>query len=365
MSAARWAARGGAAGLGLLLGACGGGGNPMTPPTPTEVHSLAVVVFYDENGDGRLDPSETARLPGVTVRAGGRSASTAPLTGQAVVNGLPAGPVSVSLQGLPPFYVAPPPVTVDLPSSAELPLPVTLPIGGNVPNRYLAFGDSITQGEGSSSDEGYPPLLQDRLRSHFGAGELVVEAFPGTTSEQGANHIAGALARHRPAFTLILYGTNDWYPCGDPLDCFTLSALTTMVERVKLAGGLPVLATIIPVNAGYDARVPPSRNEYVAEQNRLIRTLAAQEGALLVDLEPAFYKAAGSDLSQLFSDHVHPNDRGYQVLADEFFKALSSPTGDASGSAATWMLALDPPPVLDLQPRVAARPGAPRARRRD
>jgi lysophospholipase L1-like esterase len=369
VTAARQLRRGATAGLCLLLAACGGGGggNPAAPPPPVELFSLAVLVYYDENGNGQLDANEAARVPNVTVRAGNRSARTEVLTGQATVSGVPAGPTTVRLEGLPPFYVAPAPVTVELPTSAELKLPLTLPIGGNVPNRYLAFGDSITEGEGSSSGEGYPPFLEDRLRAHFGAGELRVDAVPGSTSDEGALRIARAL-RNQPAFTLILYGTNDWYDCDEPAACYTTDALAAMVQQVKSAGGLPVLATIIPVNAGYDARVPPRRNEYVAEQNKLIRTLASQEGALLVDLEPAFYKAAGNDLSQLFDDHVHPNDRGYEIIADEFFKALSAPraTGDAGTSAVGWGptpdLALDPPLVLEGEPRLPARPAGPRAR---
>jgi lysophospholipase L1-like esterase len=53
----------------------------------------------------------------------------------------------------------------------------------------------------------------------------------------------------------------------------------------------------------------------------LIRELAEDEGALLVDLEAAFLREP--DLASLYSDHVHPNDRGYQVMADEFFRAIS------------------------------------------
>lgn len=353
MSAARRAAM---AGLAVLLASCGGGGgNPVAPPTPpAETFSLAVMVYYDENGNGQPDADEAVRLPNATVRAGSRSATTEVLTGKATLSGLLRGPVSVTVTGLPRFYVAPQPVTVDVPASGEVALPVALPIGANTPNRYLAFGDSITEGEGSSTEEGYPPLLEDRLRAHFGAAGLVVDAAPGTYSSEGAARIGRSVSRNRAAFTLILYGTNDWYPCDDAASCFTLPALTTMVQTVKASGGLPVVATIIPVNAGYDARVPPSRNEFVAEQNRLIRSMASAEGALLVDLEPAFYKAAGSDLSQLFFDHVHPNDRGYTIMADEFFKALSAPVGGGGASAASWEPFTDPP--LALEPPSAAAP---------
>ena len=111
MTAAQQLRRGAGAGLCLLLAACGGGGgNPAAPPPPVELFSLAVLVYYDENGNGQLDADEAARVPNVTVRAGIRSARTEVLTGQATVTGLPAGPTTVRLEGLPPFYAAAGPV---------------------------------------------------------------------------------------------------------------------------------------------------------------------------------------------------------------------------------------------------------------
>jgi len=318
--------------LALPLAACGGGNNPVaSPPVTVEVHPVGVMVFYDENGNGRLDGGEAVRIPGATVTIGARSATTSGPTGQAMITGVPAGPRTLTVSGLPPFYVAPPGLPVDVPPSAEVLVPVTLPIGGNEPNLYMAYGDSITLGDGSRGD-GYPTPLQDMLRLHYGAGEVLVEGFDGGQSSLGAQKIAGALQRRRPAFTLIHFGTNDWNGCNRVEGCGTVDSLTSIVEQVKAAGSLPVLATIIPVNEGYSNTVPPIRNEFVAEQDRRIRQICVQTGALLADIEPAFYKAYGGDLRPLFTDHVHPNDRGYQIMAEEFFKAL---TGTATKPAGT------------------------------
>lgn len=342
----------------VTLTACGGGGNPVSPPLPGDVYSLEAVVFYDEDGNGRLDANELGRVPGVTVSVAGRSARSATPTGQATLSGLPGGPqaLTVRADSLPPFYVAPVPLTVEVPASGVVPVPITLPIRGNLPNRYMAFGDSITVGDGSSDKQGYPPLLQDLLRQHFGAGEVVNEGVDGTRTDGGAARIGDSLARQRPAYTLIHYGTNDWNKCKSPEICNPISAenLRSMVQQVKQTGGLPVLATVIPVNVGFNENAPPQRNEYVESLDRLVRDVAAQEGALLVDLERAFYRAAGNDLSQLFTDHVHPNDRGYQIMADEFFRAISTAAGGAA-SAASWS-----EPILALPADPAPAPRAPR-----
>jgi phospholipase/lecithinase/hemolysin len=32
-------------------------------------------------------------------------------------------------------------------------------------------------------------------------------------------------------------------------------------------------------------------------------------------------------LESLFADHIHPNDHGHEVMAKEFFRAITTPRG--------------------------------------
>ena len=62
---------------GLALPSCGGG-SPGPGPTPvTPTHTVTVTVFYDENGDGTMQPTEVGRVPGVEVQVGGRTIEVA------------------------------------------------------------------------------------------------------------------------------------------------------------------------------------------------------------------------------------------------------------------------------------------------
>jgi lysophospholipase L1-like esterase len=337
------------------LAGCGGG-SPAGPSLPPETYTLSVLVFYDENANGVLDPEEAVRLPGVSVVAGAQSAQTN-AAGVANLVGLLAGSVTVSVQAvsLPAFWREGQSAPVSVPGSSQALVPVTLPIGRNRPNVYMAFGDSITVGEGSSDGEGYRGRLAERLASHFGRATVDDEGVSATRSNRGAARVADSLARRTPAYILIHYGTNDWNDaaCRDTVPCFTIDSLATMVQEAKAVGTLPVLATIIPVNVGYDARVPESRQVWVSRQDESIRALAAQEGALLADLEKAFLRAP--DLGEIFFDHIHPNDDGYEIMAETFFQALTRPRGTTA--AATGF----EPPLSVLPPLLESPAGPPRA----
>jgi lysophospholipase L1-like esterase len=282
-------------------------------------------VFYDVNRNNVLDPDETVRLFDVDLDIGGGTGRTASGTGQATVQGVPAGSHQVVVQpsSLPPFFAAGAPVTVVAPQDGEAFIPVALPIGQNLPFRYLATGDSITKGIGSDDETGYRSILLSRLRQYY---DVPVSMFyrgrGGGPSSDGAGRTPRDLSLLEPAYTLIGWGTNDWNICGAPPTCDTVANLRSIVRDVKATESLPCVATLIPANPS-DNRTPASRNEWVAEMNELIKAMALEEGALVVDLHARFM-GAGS-LSDLFVDHVHPNDRGYELMAEAWFNALTRP----------------------------------------
>lgn len=324
---------------GIGLASCGGGSNgptdptqPSTPTPPASLHSVTAFVFYDLNRNNAVDSGEGVRLGDVVVQIGGASARTEAGSGKAVVQGVPAGshPIVLQAASLPPHFVPGAPVTIEVPRSAEVPVPVALPIGQNTPFRYLASGDSISQGVGSDNEAGFRPALQSSLSRHYGVSiSMFYRGGGGGTSDDGAVRIERDLTLLGPAYTLIGWGTNDWNGCGAPTSCRTVENLRSIVHAVKAAQSLPCIATILPPNVGYDSLAPESRARWVVEMNELIKAMAQQEGALVADLHAAFMRAGPSGL---FVDHVHPNSRGYEVIAQAWFDALTRPRG--TGAAA-------------------------------
>lgn len=280
---------------------------------------VAVAVFYDENGNDFRDGAEVVRIPDAVVRIGHASAVT-DSTGRALVEA-PIGAHYLTLEEatLPPYFSSRAlllNITASGPAD-DFEVPVTLPIGGNEPNAYMGFGDSIT------SDNSYLELLDPMLREHFGAARTINEGQGATRTYQGAERIDSVIMRWHAAYVLILYGVNDWNEpaCRDEFPCYTIDSLRYMVRAVKANTSLPFLATIPPVNVGYDWRTPPERNEWVARMNDLVRQLAKDEQVVLVDIHKAFLE--DPDQKSLFSTHVHPSEKGRRLMTDVFFKAIT------------------------------------------
>lgn len=311
-------------GLCVAATGCGSSGSsgPTTVPSPPG-SSVTLVVYYDENGDTVAEPSEVMRVPDVTVSLGSRTGRSEALTGRAVVTGVQNGTYTASIRTdtLPPFYQPGAPVSIQVPASESslFYVPVVVPIGNNNPGQYLAFGDSITRGDGALPGQSYPSKLQGRLTAHFGFANVRNRGADATNSYEALERLKRNM--QNDAFALILYGTNDWNISGcqdNPAICPTVENLRIVVRTVKAAGTLPFLATIPPVNPAVNA----DRNLWVAAINNGIKAMGAQEGAFVVDLYQALQNQGG-DLSRFYSDGVHPNDAGYEVIANGFFEAIA------------------------------------------
>jgi lysophospholipase L1-like esterase len=326
--------------LSVLATACGGGspGGPGPVPTPTPGTPVTGFVFYDENANGIADPSELVRLPGAVVLVGGSSGQTT-AGGRVTLSSVPAGAQAASLkpEELPAYFTpgAQVPVTVPQVAGTDLAVPATLAIGSRSRARtYMAFGDSITWGEGSNDVSGYRNYLEANLRSFWGGAHSVPnEGEPGTKSNKGESRMCGSLARVRPAYTLILYGTNDWNEpaCKSrpPAECFTISALRSMIAQTRDYQSYAVLGTIPPVNPVYLDRQATERNEWVKSMNVAIRAMAMQEKVPVADIYDAYIKK-GAQLETLFSDDLHPNEMGYAHMAQVWLRAITQPIGTST-----------------------------------
>jgi lysophospholipase L1-like esterase len=182
-----------------------------------------------------------------------------------------------------------------------------------IANRHLAFGDSITYG--GYSDHPYPGQLEGTLDLRVAESEVINAGNPGEATFGGSERIAGEVTAHQPQYVLILEGTND--VTRDKLPADVYDNLRTMIANARDQAGVQgvqiLVATIIP------------RNDYLNPETETMNNLAvipaaADEGVPLCDQWSAFM--ANPFWENMFIDHVHPNDVGLQLIADNFYNCL-------------------------------------------
>jgi lysophospholipase L1-like esterase len=181
--------------------------------------------------------------------------------------------------------------------------------------KFLAFGDSITNGETGETnpnEQGYPTRLEKMLRDG-GLPGAVVENYGvgGEPTSGGLTRIDSVLAEGGD-FILIMEGTND-IRIGDVSIETTAFNLARMVDKSQAAGVTPILASIIPIRPGFLTNLD-------AELAVLLRQEALSENIDFQDTYAVFtrYPNAWPDLYNLEvrKDVVgHPNGDGYRVIA--------------------------------------------------
>ena len=190
--------------------------------------------------------------------------------------------------------------------------------GNNDPNVFVAFGDSITSGTGDTGSDapddpscvlhntefGYPP----RLATLLGA-TVINEGVCGDTSGGGAARVQSVLSRHRPGYLLILFSPNDLFT---PMDTI-IENLRFIIQAAKDNKTIPIIGTLTPAFYSHRGWEP-----FIEALNPRIVQLANEEGIQVADHWTAF----NMDASLLTEDGLHPNARGYEVMARTWYEAI-------------------------------------------
>jgi len=179
--------------------------------------------------------------------------------------------------------------------------------GSNNPTLYVAFGDSITYGDGVPAADNYPIKLGGLMMR-----TVINEGYPGAESYIGAELVNGILNDYKPGFLLILFGVNDLIMGHDEGE--TIGYLQYICQAAIDNKTIPVIATLTPVAGGHHIWASG-----VDRLNVLIRQMAANMNVALVDLDVAF----NWDPLYLQEDGLHPNVLGYNLMAITFYDVVN------------------------------------------
>jgi len=162
----------------------------------------------------------------------------------------------------------------------------------------LAFGDSLTFGTGAGEQESYPAQLARLI------GRTVMRAgVPGEVSADGLARLPEALDEHQPKLLILCHGGNDFLR---RLPKQQAAANVRAMIRLATSRGIEVVLIGTP-ELGLTV-TPPEFYAEVADEFRI----PYEDGIVGKILRDASLK----------SDAIHPNARGYRLLAERVAELL-------------------------------------------
>ena len=187
-------------------------------------------------------------------------------------------------------------------------------------DRVVFYGDSITD---NWSKPDYGGFFPGRPYVNRGIG--------GQTTAQMLLRFRADVMALQPKVVVILAGTNDVAGNAGPATLQQIQDnLASMAELARLHGVRVVLASLLPVSddkkdaAGQPiTRTRQRPTETLRELNRWLAGYAAQNGHVYLDYFSATADASGLFRSELNDDGLHPNARGYAVMAPLAEKAIA------------------------------------------
>ncbi len=173
----------------------------------------------------------------------------------------------------------------------------------NADATILAFGDSLTYGTGTSRDNAYPAVLAKLINR-----KVINAGIPGEISKKGLSRLPTLIKQHQPDLIIICHGANDILrKLNIDLTKINLQKMIDLARQNNsqvILIGVPEFSLFLKTSPIY---------QELAEKNQLPIT----NDILAEILANNAFK----------SDHIHPNAKGYQLLATDISLLLKQSGG--------------------------------------
>ncbi len=163
-------------------------------------------------------------------------------------------------------------------------------------NSIVCFGDSLTHGYGSSEGNTYPYFLQQLTNL-----PVVNKGINGNTSKDGLNRIDDILTAQN-SIILVEFGANDFFqqiPISE-----TRENMKQIIDKLKTTDNVVVLVSI--------------EDKQLKQLYTMLKSLAKEKKVLFIN---GMLNEIWNDRT-LFSDEVHPNSKGYKIVAEKIYKNI-------------------------------------------
>ena len=166
-------------------------------------------------------------------------------------------------------------------------------------DNIIAFGDSLTYGYGADMEDSYPSIL-----SKISGYSVINAGLSGELSSQGVRRLASILDKSSAKLMILCHGGNDIIQRRSKKEL--KSNLKTMINMAK-ERDMQVLLVGVP-DISLLGLSTLSLYEEVAMEEKILYAGDILEGIISDD--------------SLKSDYIHPNAKGYHIMADEIYKIL-------------------------------------------
>jgi len=189
--------------------------------------------------------------------------------------------------------------------------------------RVVFFGDSITDNWSKPEYGGF-----------FAGKPYVNRGISGQTTAQMLLRFRADVVELQPKAVVILAGTNDIAGNAGPVSVEQIEDnLASLSELARVHGIRVVLASLLPVcddkkdaNGVALTRTRQRPTATIQALNRWLAEYAAKNGHVSLDYFSATADANGLLRAELNDDGLHPNARGYAVMAPLAEKAIAQAT---------------------------------------
>ncbi|WP_181794283.1 SGNH/GDSL hydrolase family protein [Streptomyces sp. WELS2] len=187
--------------------------------------------------------------------------------------------------------------------------------------RYAVIGDSLSAGTGDKSagygDRGWSDRVAHILRQVRPGLAYLNTAVNGATTLATLTHQADAMREFAPDLLHLPCGANDLLRRAPDFGKIERN-LRTLYD---LAAATGALLTTFTLGRSYVVPVFPDWTERVLTLNGLVRVLAGEYGAVVVDM---WDHPVNSRENLLSADRVHFSTSGQAVMAGEMVRALAA-----------------------------------------
>ena len=163
-------------------------------------------------------------------------------------------------------------------------------------NFIVWFGDSLTYGFGSTNEQSYPHFLQQYTEI-----PVINKGINGNTSKNGLDRIDDIL-QFKNSIVIVEFGANDFLqqiPISE-----TKKNIEQIVDKLKQNNDIVVLVS--------------TEDTQIHQLHNMLKTLAKEKNILFID---GILNEIWNDRT-LFSDEVHPNSKGYKIVAEKIYKNI-------------------------------------------